>query len=292
MKPLLFVGITTWNSELFIGHAIDAWRRLTSVPLRIVVWDNESTDGTRGIVESTGAELFSRTCSQAEALDRLWQLASEEYVLLTHADVLMLSENWFELCAAPFSEEETALVSPEDVGCGPFSRPFGLGMPESSFLLLHRERAKRLERLLWRRWHGLPYARHGLDFDAPHITHHLPKRLGAAGLSWTAMDVQPSERLPESRYGPYPGAPVWSGELAYLRYGLGNFYSINGVVTHYHNWYDRIPRSEAGDDCSASRRNFPRQYVRDYTLAFLADYRAGRLVVPGARKRDREPVAL
>jgi glycosyltransferase involved in cell wall biosynthesis len=292
VTPTVFIGITTWNSELLIGHSLAAWRRHTSVPMRLVVWDNASTDATPRLAREAGGELVIRASTQADALNGLWRLAREEYVLLAHADVVVLSDRWFELCSSALSPEGMALVSPEDVGCGPYTRPFGLGMPESSFLFARRGRMERIERTIWRRWRRLPYPRRGLDFDAPHVTHRLPLHLASAGLGWARMQVQPSDSLPGTRFGPYPGATVWTEELAHLRYGLGNFYHLHGIVTHYHNWYDRIPRQGDADSRRATTREFPRAFIRDYTAAFLADYTAGHLIVTPATDRDREPTAL
>jgi hypothetical protein len=84
---------------------------------------------------------------------------------------------------------------------------------------------------------------------------------------------------------------VWSDELAYLRYGLGNFYSIDGVITHYHNWYDRAfhRRNESQQE---NEKDLPLWYIDAYTQTFLADYDRGELVIPSAANYDRKPIAL
>lgn len=286
----LFVGITSWNSAAFLGHALAAWRRHTSVPLQLAVWDNASTDDSARLAREAGADLVVRACSQPDAMNGLWQRAKSKYVLLVHADVVVLSDRWFELCVDQLASPGAALVSPEDVGCGPFTRPFGIGMPESSFLFFDRELMATVALWTWRGWRRLPYR--SLDLHGPHVTHRIPRRLEDAGLSWRPMEVQPSDALPVARFGPYPDAQIWSEELAHLRYGLGNFYSLDGTVTHYHNWYDRLSTAESEAATRVPQRAFPSAFVRDYTAAFLADYAAGRLVVPPARPRDREPVAL
>ena len=288
----LFVGITSWNSAAFLGHALTAWQRHTAVPMHLAVWDNSSSDASATIAREAGAELLVRSCSQADAMNGLWRRATAKYVLLVHADVIVLSDRWFELCAAQLASRDAALVSPEDVGCGPFTRPFGIGMPESSFLFIDRERMATTEQWTWQGWRRLRLPRRALDLNGPHVTHRIPQRLAAAGLAWRPMEVQPSDTLDVVRYGPYPGAQIWSEELGRLRYGLGNFYSLDSTVTHYHNWYDRLATAESEPATRAPRRGFPAAFVRDYTAAFLADYAAGRLVVPSARLRDREPVAL
>lgn len=101
------------------------------------------------------------------------------------------------------------------------------------------------------------------------------------------MAVHWSDRVKEPIFKPTDAPEVWSEELSFLRYGLGNFYSVNGTVTHYHNWYDRI------SSLSHRRRiSFPPEYIRTYTRAFLSDLEAGSVVIPIPVTSDRKPVAL
>lgn len=292
-RPAVLVGVTAWSSAAFLRHSLQALVTTARGELaRIVVWDNGSADDSVALARHAGATVVIKPRSQADALNGLLAMAREDFVLLLHADVILLASDWLDRCLERLRQTGAALLSPEDVGCGPYTRPFGLGMPESSFLFFDRAKIEKARQLRWRRWKRIPFPRRQLDLYGPHITHHLPRRLAEVGLSWTAMDVQPSDRLPEARYGPYPGATVWAEELAFLRYGLGNFYSIEGVVTHYHNWYERVLNKRTVALPPSGGRGFPLEYIRDYTRAFLMDYEAGRLVVPEARKRDREPVAL
>jgi hypothetical protein len=292
-RPTVFAGVTAWNSAVFLRHSLGALVTTAGGELaRVVVWDNGSEDDSVRLSRDAGATVVIQRRSQADALNGLLAMAREDFVLLLHADVILLARGWLDRCLERLGQTGAALLSPEDVGCGPYTRPFGLGMPESSFLFFDRAKIEKVRRLRWRRWKRVPLPRRELDLYGPHVTHHLPRRLADRGLSWTAMDVQPSDRLPEARYGPYPEATVWTEELAFLRYGLGNFYSIEGVVTHYHNWYERVSKENTVALPSPSGRGFPLEYIRDYTRAFLGDYEAGRLVVPEAKKRDREPVAL
>ena len=45
-------------------------------------------------------------------------------------------------------------------------------------------------------------------------------------------------------------------EFSYLRYGLGKFYGIEGKITHYHNWYDRVVSTRENGDHIAERKSF------------------------------------
>jgi len=107
------------------------------------------------------------------------------------------------------------------------------------------------------------------------------------------MSVHWSDRVEEAVYQPVEDLKWWPQELSFLRYGLGNFYSVEGVVTHYHNWYDRVSdETMKASNASGQKRFFPSDYIRAYTLAFLKDLADGRVVIPRAETNDRRPVAL
>lgn len=295
----LFVGITTSNSSRFIGCCLDALRERTrGVRLRAVVLDNYSTDDTAAIAASRGAQVVRKACTQPDALNALLRKSRGHFTLLIHADTVVLGDDWFELCAA--KAEHHALVSPEDIGCGPFSRPFGVGMPESSFLFFNTVMIRRA--LDWRvvRRYRFPIPRRALDLYADHVTHRLPARLQRSGLRWFPMRVHVSDRVESPIYQPrLPDIPshwVWNESLAYYRYGLGNFYSIDGTITHYHNWYERV-RVDVPDDSLETTTydgspGFPLVYVRNYTNRFLADFRGGCVRLPAPSTARTTPALL
>ena len=291
--PELFVGITSWNSELFLPHCLEALQNTTAgLHTHICVLDNGSADRSVAIARERGAEVVQRRCTQPEALNALLNRSRSPYTLLLHADVIVLAPDWFQLCRSRFSEG-VALVSPQDIGCGPLTRPFGAGMPESSFLLMHTQRFCRRRRLHWRRKGRLPRPRYEVDFQGPHITHHLPMELERRRLSWVPMDVYVSNRASEPLFTPASPPAIWSDELAYLRYGLGNFYGLGGTITHYHNWYGRIAAREKTETApNPSRKDFPVDFIRSYTQRLLADYSAGRLELPTDLSTTRTPRAL
>lgn len=294
-KSDLFVGVTSWNSKLFLPHCLRALKyTVDGMDARVVVLDNASADGSAQIAGSLDAEVIVRRCTQGDALNRLFRESRSRFTLLIHADVILLGKDWYGLCASKIAKDRI-LVSPEDIGCGPYTRPFGAGMPESSFLFFDTVAMSKAKAILWRKTRFFPLPRRVLDFYGHHVTHNLPERLRRRGLSWFRMDVHVSDRVPHPIYDPPFEAPVWSEELGHLRYGLGNFYSIDGAITHYHNWYDRIDANVPADSTLTTHstgRGFPTAYVKAYTNAFLEDYSAGRLVVPAALRSDRRPVAL
>ena len=248
-----------------------------SISTNIVVFDNCSDDGSADIARSFGAAVVQQPCTQPEALNRLVALADGRYTLLMHADVILLNERWFALCRDKI-KGKVALVSPEDIGCGPLTRPFGSGMPESSFLFWATDALKRLRSIRWTRRYGLPLPHRAVDFFGPHVTHKLPSRLAAGGLDWVPMAVHWSDTIAEPIFVPAGRPHVWSEELPFLRYGLGNFYSLDGIVTHYHNWYDRIALNSGGGVTRNSfrrRAGFPPGYTRASRSAFLRDLEDG-----------------
>jgi glycosyltransferase involved in cell wall biosynthesis len=291
----LFVGITSWNSALFLPHCLDALRRTTSgIRTRICVIDNASSDASASLARERGAEVVVRSCTQVEALQQLVRSSRSRFTLLLHADVIVLAPDWFERCTARLGGN-TVLISPEDIGCGPFTRPFGAGMPESSFLLFETAGLRRARNLVWRRRYRLPVPRRELDFYGDHVTHNIPRRLAQQGLTWQPMNVYISNAEREPLFIPDPDVTLWNDELGHLRYGLGNFYGIDGCITHYHNWYDRVITARAGQGSSTpskAKREFPAAFINAYSQRFLADYQAGSIDLPRDLSTKRLPVAL
>src|SRR5262245_43530328 len=89
LMPELFIGITSWNSRLFLPHCLEAIRATTSdVEREIVVLDNFSDDGSAEIARDYSVTVLQQRCSQAEALNRLVALSCGSYTLLIHSDVI------------------------------------------------------------------------------------------------------------------------------------------------------------------------------------------------------------
>jgi glycosyltransferase involved in cell wall biosynthesis len=265
MASELFIGITSWNSQMFLPTCLQAIRVTTAhLRVRVCVVENVSSDASARIAEEHGAEVISRSCTQPEALNLLLRRSREPHTLLMHADVVLLHPHWYELCQARLSPE-VALVSPEDIGCGPLTRPFGVGKPESSFLFFRTEALRRCRRLVWHRRHRIPVPRLEFNFSGGHVTHNMP--------------AEPP--------------PIWSEELGYLRYGLGNFYGIDDELTHHHNWYDRVgSRKPQPEGSGKLRREFPGAFIRQYSDRFQADHQADRVDLHRDLHAVRVPQAL
>lgn len=284
----LFVGVTSWNSELFLPHCIQSILNNTKQEeTDIVVYDNSSEDNSVRLARELGARVIIGRCSQGDALNRLASLSRSEFTLLVHADVILLYPEWLRICSQKLSGN-TVLVSPEDIGCGPLTRPFGAGMPESSFLLFKTSALKQIREIRWRRIWRFYYPHRDINFFAPHVTHKLPEILKEKNLHWHPMSVHWSDHLETPIWVPGEEPRVWNDELGYLRYGLGNFYSLDGIIIHYHNWYDR----KALKSNKESSVDFHPGYVNTYTELFLQDWTNKRIVLPPAVVADRTPVAL
>jgi len=110
------------------------------------------------------------------------------------------------------------------------------------------------------------------------------------------MNVYVSNAEPEALFTPNPDTTLWSEELGHLRYGLGNFYGVDGEITHYHNWYDRVITASNGPKGAPPprrpRREFPPAFINAYSQRFLADYQAGTVELPRDLSTHRLPVAL
>jgi hypothetical protein len=82
--------------------------------------------------------------------------------------------------------------------------------------------------------------------------------------------------------------------LSHLQYGLGNFYSIDGTITHYHNWFERIIEDVPIDSEKANldQGGIPLAYIKVYTDAFLRDLRNETISLPREDLPERSPKAL
>jgi len=292
MTDELFVGVTTWNSELFLEHCLHSIRKTTEgVRVRIGVVDNVSTDRSVQIARDLGVDVHIERCSQAIALNRLLAMSHAQHTLLLHSDVILLSPKWYQTCARRL-DGDVVLVSPEDIGCGPLTRPYGAGMPESCFMLFDTAKARAARTWAWTRRRGIPWPKLHLDLDHYFVTHDLPVTLGRRGFTWCPMKVHasPSEAAPV--YTPDFTPEYWSDELAHLRYGMGNFYSLDGEVTHYHNWFDRVPKDvplRSKETTEGDGKGLPLAYLSLGTRNFLDDLEEGKLVLPAADEAQRAP---
>jgi glycosyltransferase involved in cell wall biosynthesis len=289
----IFVGITSWNSQLFLPHCLRSLIETTKGQnVSICVLDNNSTDDSVAIAQAFGVEVIQMGCTQPQALSFLINHSKADYTLLIHSDVILVDPRWPLLCMDKI-EGKVVLVSPEDIGCGPMTRPFGINKPESSFMFFNTKLIKKCRKIIMRPSRNRIFPQYEFDFNGSHVTHNIPAILSRHGYRWFAMNVLTSNFVSEPLFRPTKPPAVWSDELMYLRYGLGNFYSIDGIITHYHNWYDRIstrPHSEF--NTANSKKDFPADYIKDYTSRFLSDYQKNNLDLPIDLNTRRPPKAL
>lgn len=294
MKRELFVGVTSWNSELFLEHCLRSIQKTTDgLHVRIGVVDNLSRDRSVEIARDFGAEVRLEYCNQAIALNRLLSMSDAKHTLLIHSDVVMLSPLWYSTCARQLNGN-VALVSPEDIGCGPFTRPYGAGKPESCFMLFDTGKARRARTWKWIRRRGIPWPIRHLDFDDYYVTHDLPETLARRAYTWRKMKVHASPSAPSPVYTPPFTPEYWSDELSYLRYGMSNFYSLDGEVTHYHNWFDRVAKDVPLDSLETTEgdgKGLPIAYLSLGTRNFIDDLQNGRIVLPSPDEPQRAPKA-
>jgi glycosyltransferase involved in cell wall biosynthesis len=279
--PELRVGLTTWNDADAVGLCLSSIEStLSTVAHEVVVVDYQSTDATVELASRAGAEVLVRDWSQSDALNHLLATSRTKYTLLIHSDVVLLAADWYARVVAAL-EGDTVLVSPEDIGAGPFVRAhIGAGMPESSFLFWRTAGAQRLRRLMPR--NAFRAARAQLPLRAVnlyhrHVTHYLPGLLSKRGMTWKAMNVLPSP-TGEAWFAPtdLEGA-TWDPTWGCLEYGFGNFYALDDTITHFHQWYSR--RSEFTAD-GLNDDGVPVAYLNEAAARFRRDYEAGRLKLP------------
>jgi glycosyltransferase involved in cell wall biosynthesis len=282
--PELTIGVTAWNSAPFLAACIESIRMTIGQRARVIVLDNMSSDGSDVLAASSGAEVVRRSCTQAAALNHLLAMSRSPYTLLIHADVVMLGRNWYELCRQRF-DDDVALVSPEDVGCGPNTRFWGSGKPESSFMLFDTRKARAARSWFFRQRFKIKWPYRGLDFTGEHVTYNLPRVLERAGYRIALMKVHasPVDLAPPFQLSFKP--KYWNEGFERLRYGLGNFYSCGGAFTHYHNWYDRAGAATSDIDFGPCQQyppegGFPLAWIQACSRRFLADWREGSIRLP------------
>lgn len=289
----VFVGITSWNSQLFLPHCLRSLIETTKgIDISICVLDNNSTDDSVAVAKSFGVEVIQAGCTQPQALSFLINHSKADYTLLIHSDVIFIDPRWPLLCMDKINGS-VVLVSPEDIGCGPMTRPFGLNMPESSFMFFNTKQIKKCRHMVLLPTRKRFFPQYEFEFNGDHVTHNIPATLSRRGFRWFAMNVLTSNVVSEPLFKPSKTPAVWSDELMYLRYGLGNFYSIDGIITHYHNWYDRIStQSHSPLNTVDSKKDFPADFIHDYTSRFLSDYQHNNLDLPIDLNIRRPPKAL
>lgn len=288
----LFVGVTTWDSELFLECCLRSIRDTTDgMPVRIGVVDNLSNDRSVEIARDFRAEVRIEYCSQAIALNRLLTMSDARHTLLLHSDVILLSPTWYQTCTRHLSGNN-ALVSPEDIGCGPLTRPYGAGKPESCFMLFDTEKARQSRSWKWIKRRGIPWPILHLDLEDYYVTHDLPETLGRRGYTWHPMKVHPSPAESYALYNPPFTPEYWTEEFSFLRYAMGNFYSLDGQITHYHNWFDRVPKDiphTSLETTEGEGRGLPLAFLSLGTRNFLEDLKAGGLKLPSPQDPQRDP---
>ena len=228
----LFIGITSWNSRSFLDACLDSLHK-TCGDADVCVLDNSSTDDSCDVARNHGVKVIRKSCSQPRALNTLAAMSRSEFTLLIHADVVFLGADWATLCIEAV-RRGASLVSPEDTGCGNRTRQWGSGMPESSFLFFETRMLRRLREIHWIRRFCLPWPETSVDFYGEHITYNLPGGIARRGGKIKLMDVHTSPEVPDPIVNPAQTYKYWQTLWANLRYGLGNFYSLDGELTHYH----------------------------------------------------------
>lgn len=294
MKPDICIGITTWNSALFLPTCLMAVRQVTpGLRVQLEVVDNRSCDGTPAIAAKHGARVRSTLCSQILALNMLLRTSRAPVTLLMHADVVLLSPDWYAACARRLVDN-VALVSPEDIGCGPLTRPYGRGKPESCFLLFDTAKVRHCMEWKLRPRFRVPWPERHLHLEAAYVTHDLPQTLATRGYTWHAMRVHASPELPGHGYVPPFIPEYWDDRLGRLRYAMGNFYSLDGCLTHYHNWYDRVGKDvpeESRETTEGEGRGLPVAFLSAGSRRFLSDFAAGQVRLPDVGQAQPEPRA-
>ena len=133
-----------------------------------------------------------------------------------------------------------------------------------------------------------------LSFDGPHLTHGLVDLFARHNKKVALLKVLYSNVQTSAVYQqPKVSSSEWLPALAHLDYGLGNFYTIDGVVSHYHNWYDRVSVHRYMRDAETTEpdnQGYPVEFVKQYTDRFIQDYYANELSLPSVNQANAKVV--
>ena len=107
-REAILLSIVTHNDEVFLQSCLESVRSQT-VPLRIKLFDNASTDASRDIADQFGCELFASQTNRGFSHGHNHNLLPEkfEYALLLNAD-MVLRPDYVERLAQTLSEVEGA----------------------------------------------------------------------------------------------------------------------------------------------------------------------------------------
>jgi glycosyltransferase involved in cell wall biosynthesis len=289
----LFVGMTTWDDAFFLPVTLQSLKNCFDgvVDYTVCIVDNESRDDSCRIAKEFGCRVIVKNSSQSDALNMLLDLSTGDYTLLLHSDVALLSKDLWGLLSRS-SDERNILISPEDIGMGElWRRDYGVGMPESSFMFWKTKQVRKLRSFRsFKKWSWYSFFRHPLtyiptrrfDFYGPHLTHRIPALLERNGMCWTMMDVHASPKAEVPWYTNHDADALWDDAWARLEYGFGNFYSLNGALSHYHNWLTRY-LSPANANLRLNREGVPVAFIKEYTERFINHYRDNKLRCPDVR---------
>lgn len=132
-SPLVSCIVPVFNSEQFLGQALDSILAQTYAPLEVIAVDDGSTDGTRGVVAGFGPRvtyIYQENAGPAAARNRGVATARGEFVAFLDADDLWHREYLerqmvrfdarpeLDICTAQIKNFCEAGVVDED-GCSP-----------------------------------------------------------------------------------------------------------------------------------------------------------------------------
>ena len=120
MTAKLSVQLVTWNGEKFLPALFGSLRDQTFSDWRLMIWDNGSTDRTRGVIAEQKIELKvpveidgkENNIGFAAAHQALYARSDSPYVLILNQDTVLENDVFEKLVAYLDEHEETASAAP------------------------------------------------------------------------------------------------------------------------------------------------------------------------------------
>ena len=133
MAPLTSLIMTVYNTERFLPAAIESVLAQTRPDWELLVWDDGSTDGSRGIIEHFASRdsrirlLGSERLGRAKALIRTHDAAAGEYVAWMDSDDMIEPTALGEMARVLDAEPSVGMVYSDHVIMNEQGRVMGVG---------------------------------------------------------------------------------------------------------------------------------------------------------------------
>lgn len=115
LPPTVSIVVPTWNAEKTVGPLLDSLRSLAYERYEVIIVNDGSTDGTKGVVQRYPVKLIDQTNRGASAArDAGLRAASGEIIAFVDSDVTV-SRDWLKHLVRPFADPTVAATTGQTI---------------------------------------------------------------------------------------------------------------------------------------------------------------------------------